>query len=122
MKAKDIRGLTNMLEDIASKSISAPWLSPEEVRRIKDILNRYENNEFPSDYALLNSLRDEFYSVYQEYQDRLKMMEKYTPTWESGRKVRDLYFKFLNIPTLFLIGTRDTSFDAQKMASLSDSS
>jgi hypothetical protein len=120
MKATNIPGLTKMLEDMASKSVSAPWVSPEEARRIKDILSRYENNEFASDFALLNSLREEFYSVYQEYQDRLKIMEKYTSAWESGRKVRDLYFKFLNIPTLFLIGTRDTSFDAQKMAQASE--
>jgi len=120
LKAKDIPGLITMFEEIVSKSQQMPWISPAEVQKISQILTKYQMEEFPSDVVLLNSLREDFYGVYKEYQDRLRVMEKNTPTWEKTRKARDLYFKFLNIPTLFLIGTRDTGFDVRKNAELSD--
>lgn len=120
LKVNDIPGLITMFEEIVSKSQQMPWISPAEVQKVNEILTKYQMTEFPSDVVLLNSLREDFYEVYKEYQDRLRVLEKNTPTWERARKARDLYFKFLNIPTLFLIGSRNNDFDIRKNAELSE--
>lgn len=104
--------LFDMIQNLVDRVEGTPWADPEELNTIKKIINDYRNyqGEAPP-VEIMSLMREDIYKIYKVHYDNAKTMKKYTPEWELERKMRDMYFKFLNVPILFMIGTRDQTFD-----------
>ena len=110
MNDPELEHLFQMIEDLIAKVRGTPWITEAEIERMEGIIAKYRVEEEATDVRMLTNMREDMYSLYEESCNRMKSMEKYTPAWENERRLRDMYFKFLNIPILFLIGIRDESF------------
>jgi hypothetical protein len=110
---KELETLFGMIEDLLSRVRGSAWIKDGEVERIEAIIAKYREDNGPGNVGVLTHMREDLYKLYDESSNRMKAVEKYTPAWENERRMRDMYFKFLNMPILFLIGMRDESFGAE---------
>ena len=106
----ELESLFQMIEELIGKIKGTPGITDEEIGRIVSIIAKYRDQRMGEQVTALTKMREDLYTLYEERNSRVKSLEKYTPSWEHERKIRDMYFKFLNVPILFLIGQRDETF------------
>jgi hypothetical protein len=106
----ELEALFKMIEELIDKVRGTPGVTDEEIERIQTIISKYRSEGMDEQVKVLTQMREDLYSLYQEHHTMVNSIEKYSPAWEKERKLRDMYFKFLNIPILFLIGMRDETF------------
>ena len=110
MADSELESLFKMIEELIAKVRGTAGVSDEEIEQIEIIIAKYRDEMANEKGSTLTKMREDLYSLYNEHHNRVKSLEKYTPSWEKERKLRDMYFKFLNVPILFLIGMRDETF------------
>jgi hypothetical protein len=106
----ELERLFKMIEELIGKVRGTPGVTEEEINRIQTIISKYRSERMDEQVNILTQMREDLYSLYQEHHKKVSSIEKYSPAWEKERKLRDMYFKFLNIPILFMIGMRDETF------------
>ena len=114
MADSELESLFKMIEGLIAKVKGTAGVTDDEIGQIEEIIARYRTQMAGGQLETLTKMREDLYTLYNEHQNRVKSLEKYTPNWEKERKVRDMYFKFLNVPILFLIGMRDETFAVNK--------
>ena len=122
MGSSELELLFKMIEDLITKVRNNPWVTMHEIKKIESIISKYKGENVREEVNMLTEMREELYQLYDEHNNAVKSSEKYTRTWETERRLRDMYFKFLNIPILFLIGIRDESFALSENVNNSNSS
>lgn len=111
MNERELESLFRMVEELIEKVRGTPGVTEEELYKIQEVIQKYRVEQAAEDVKLLAKMREDLYALYNEHHTKVKTLERYTPAWEKERRLRDMYFKFLNIPILFMIGMRDDSFN-----------
>ncbi len=107
---KQLEELFDMIQNLILKVKDTPGVAREDITKIQSIIDDYKQRSDGTNVQTITKMREEMYELYKKHDELVKRTEKYTPKWENERRLRDMYFKFLNIPILFLIGMRDTAF------------